>query len=148
MSLIDDPQMVMVEWEDSEMTEGWKSKPELLEYLSDSISIIQSVGWLLRDDDQYTVVAQSIDREHDSGFLACDLIKIPKSLVHSVLKLNGFARDCAVDPVGAYIVTPGFGKHEEVYDFDDNLVEIREIDRHHEIDSLVDPSESTARKQD
>lgn len=129
MILIDDQQMVVVDWEDSEMTEGWKTKPELLEYLNDPIPVIKSVGWMLLDGEKYIVIAQSIDPEHSSGFIASDLIKIPKALVKRVAKLKAYACGGKVQ-AGELVITPGFGKHEKVYDADGNIFEIREIERH------------------
>ena len=88
MNLNDDPKMVMVEWEDCESAEGWQVNDVLLEYLDKPLKFVQSVGWLLADDDKYTVLAQSIDREHESGFLAGDCLKIPKGMVKSMMVLS------------------------------------------------------------
>lgn len=117
MISIEDPQMVMVEWEDSEMTEGWKTKPELLEYLDAPISVIQSVGWLLLDDENYAVIAQSIDREHPSGFLAGDCIKIPKALVKKVAKLKVYATGGLVDPASIPLFDEMSPQKEMISDF-------------------------------
>jgi hypothetical protein len=74
------PRLVVVEWLDSGMAIGgeWKTSGEFIEHVheSDNILLVTTLGYLLQEDDEHLIVAQSRD-EHNDQYLNAQVIYRP-----------------------------------------------------------------------
>lgn len=67
--------LVWIEWVDSCRTGGW-----ILEREAAGLSVIRSIGWLVRDAPDHVVVSAHLDvTEGRSPF--CDVMTIPKAAI-------------------------------------------------------------------
>jgi hypothetical protein len=72
-------QLVLIEWNDCESGEGWYSQLAVDEYCQRPLAIMKSIGWLLFENDDWVVVAQSLGEEDPE--VAGDLLKVPKVMI-------------------------------------------------------------------
>ena len=83
--------LIYLEWADAiGCGNSWITKAELNEWIDDSEWIIKSVGWVLREDDKFIVLAQQIKPEDNfTGEQYGHLQKIPKTWIRKrkVIKL-------------------------------------------------------------
>lgn len=78
----------MVEWEDCESMEGWQFEKDIEDFFKRPLSIMLSVGWLLQQNDDWVILAQSVDLNQEDGFKAGDLMKIPRRMISKILEVN------------------------------------------------------------
>lgn len=65
-----------VHWRDTYVTSGWHKAHELTAIYSEPAPVMQSIGWLVHEDNTCVVLAQSV-----GVFAAADLLKIPRPLI-------------------------------------------------------------------
>lgn len=65
-----------VHWRDTCHVEGWHSAAALEALYIELPPLMQSLGWLVYQDDNQVVLAQSVGEK-----AAADLLKIPRSLI-------------------------------------------------------------------
>lgn len=81
--------LVMVRWLDAEFSEyGWQDSEEFNKWCNESIKPVQTVGWLIRDTEEFIVVLSTMDSDSMSG-----AVKIPKTWVIRIEKLTREATD-------------------------------------------------------
>lgn len=76
--------LVEVVWEDAVSDDPWKSLAEALQEADDSEHLIHSVGYMLRETDQYIFMGGSTDMLRD----VCMTLKIPRGMVRSITPLT------------------------------------------------------------
>lgn len=72
--------LVCVHWIDAESSSGWVDNKEIEEAMC---PIVETVGWVVRDDDEVMAIAQTI-----SGGDRCAVMYIPRMMVREVVELN------------------------------------------------------------
>lgn len=79
----DSLKLVHVTWEDSARCGSWETFEELR---GEHVIEMRSVGWVLKDDDQYLVLGPHVG---SSPPQACGTLVIPKRSIVKVVKLKG-----------------------------------------------------------
>lgn len=82
---MDELEMVWVKWEDSAGMEGWEHLPDDLEDIPLTSLIAESVGWILRADEDVVVLGSSIIRSQPQ---ANSMMAIPQSAILGVRPLR------------------------------------------------------------
>ena len=78
------PKIAFVEWRDSAAFPGWHEDIEVEDFISRPLTVMISIGWLICDNDDFVILAQSIDRDQFHGFQAGELIKVPREMVNKI----------------------------------------------------------------
>lgn len=71
------PDLVEVFWDDAATTDGWEEFPKKTE-----AQVAHTIGWLVFEDDNYYIIANTIDQHHCNG-----RIQIPKGMVIDFYKV-------------------------------------------------------------
>ena len=76
--------LVLVNWIDPECSDpGWQDKDGFYKWCNEPLKPVQTVGWLVRDNDDIVVVLSTMGDD-----VVGEAHKIPKSLVVSIEKLT------------------------------------------------------------
>lgn len=75
--------IVYIAWMDACQVPGWKNKDEIIECENEGLFAVESVGWLVAENDEFYMLAMST-----SHTKAGDLMKIPKCWVTEVSVLS------------------------------------------------------------
>lgn len=80
---------MLVTWLDSTAQEGWHSGHEIEEFSESEPLRIQSLGWLIGEEDLWIVLAMSVCAPRCVGCesKAGELLKIPRSVIESIKRL-------------------------------------------------------------
>ena len=65
-----------VHWTDTHSYPGWHKQHQLEALYTELAPVMQSMGWLVHEDDKHVVLAQTVGE-----FAMADLLKIPRSLI-------------------------------------------------------------------
>lgn len=80
--------LVYIEWEDSVSETAWRSGEELKKFIEDDNCTVQQIGWILKEDKKYIVIAsrqsQTVDYETEFGCIQ----KIPKGWIRKRVDLT------------------------------------------------------------
>jgi hypothetical protein len=79
---MDDKPVVLIEWTDAENGEGWHSELALDDYYQSPLLPVRSVGWLMHENNEWIVIAQSLGEQDPE--LAGDLLKIPRAMIREI----------------------------------------------------------------
>lgn len=71
-----------VHWTDAYSVHHWHHKRELEEWCVEPLPVMQTLGWLIYECDEYIVIGQSIGLVE-----AADLIKIPRGMIVEMFEL-------------------------------------------------------------
>ena len=72
--------LVCVHWEDAESSAGGVDQKEIEQAVC---PIVETVGWIVRDDEQLIALAQT-----NGGSDSCGVMYIPKKMVREVVELG------------------------------------------------------------
>jgi heme-degrading monooxygenase HmoA len=75
--------IVMVVWRDTEAMTGWQKFDEIKAFTSNPNSIMKTVGWLVYQDDNHVVVAQTCGE-----YAVAELTKIPVGCIEDIFKMQ------------------------------------------------------------
>lgn len=71
-----------VHWTDAYSVHHWHHKRELEEWCVEPLPVMQTLGWLIYECDDYIVIGQSVGLVE-----AADLIKIPRGMIVEMFEL-------------------------------------------------------------
>tara|TARA_Y100001963_G_scaffold83055_1_gene115132 strand:+ start:367 stop:597 length:231 start_codon:yes stop_codon:yes gene_type:complete len=72
--------LVCVHWVDAESSAGWVDQKEIDEAVC---PVVETVGWVVRDDEQLIALAQT-----NGGTDSCGVMYIPRLMVKDVIELE------------------------------------------------------------
>ena len=72
--------LVCVHWEDAESSAGWIDQKEIDQA---ECPIVETVGWIVRDDDRLIALAQTT-----GGSDSCGVMYIPKKMVKDIVEID------------------------------------------------------------
>ena len=72
---------VRVHWEDATHRSGWHSVDELQDIINEGF-MVETLGWLVHEDDDCIVVAQSVSR-----YRMAELSRIPKAYIKDRMEI-------------------------------------------------------------
>lgn len=76
--------LVVVEWVDPETSYGWRDKESVEAITESELPLCETVGWLLRCDDEMVVVASSKNGRGGYG----EITKIPQGVVKEIVSIE------------------------------------------------------------
>lgn len=71
--------VVRVHWRDAANFSGWHSLDEISNLASEQSPLMQTLGWLIFQSDEFILVAQSVGNKS-----AADILKIPSTYIESM----------------------------------------------------------------
>ena len=83
------PKLIYIEWSDAIANAVWRSEEEAEEWANDAKWHIKSVGWLIKETDEYIALALSEKEEDDYSVKQyANLQKIPKTWIKNRIDLT------------------------------------------------------------
>ena len=83
MTLPEKFKLVQINWMDTSAHNEWYDRDELEAIVDGDLLMMQSVGWLVKLDDEQVVIARTIGDSHADGVL-----KIPRAVVVDMFDLK------------------------------------------------------------
>lgn len=79
-------QIVYVQWEDAYLKEGWHNNAEVEDILNDPVWLVESVGWLIDQDENRIIICGSANDKLGS---CSEILKIPARAIIDLIILSG-----------------------------------------------------------